>query len=270
MNDLLPRIVGALIYIIALLGGLYFRQPYWLFVCTLLFVFAMYEWSSMKTNMNKNKTFLLTGLCLFIFLQFTLFLATKAHGPAWNNLAILLGTTYYLFCSLVFRKEIFAQKFVPGLFIYILIPFTFLYMLGLAIPPNYLLMLFCIIWINDTFAYLGGKMFGRTKLAPRISPGKTWEGTIIGIGVAGLMSYIAARYLIEMEEYAIWFSIGIIVAIFGNVGDLFESKIKRRHGIKDSGKLLPGHGGILDRMDSLLFAIPLYYIFVTILNVPIK
>lgn len=270
MKDLLPRIIGALIYIIALLGGLYFRQPYWLFVCTLLFVIAMYEWSSLQQVANKNKIFLYTGLNLLLFLQFILFFASKAYGPVWNNIAILLGIAYYLFCSLVFRKHFFKRKFTPGLFLYILIPFVLLYMLGLAIPPTYLLMLFCIIWTNDTFAYLGGRMYGRTKLAPAISPGKTWEGTLTGIVFAGSTSYVFASYIFQIEEYAIWFSIGILVAIFGNLGDLFESKIKRRHKIKDSGTLLPGHGGILDRMDSLLFAIPLYYIFVTILNVPMQ
>ena len=270
MNDLLPRIFGALIYIIALLGGLYFRQPYWLFICTLLMVIAMYEWSSLKIIDHKNKIILTTGLTLLIFLQFALFLANMAYGAAWNNIAILLGIAYYLFCALVFRREVFHRKFTPGLFLYILIPFVFLYMLGLAIPPTYLLMLFCIIWTNDTFAYLGGKVLGRTKLAPAISPGKTWEGTISGILAAGIASYIAARYLLDMEQYSIWFSIGVLVAIFGNLGDLFESKIKRKHNKKDSGTLLPGHGGVLDRMDSLLFAIPIYYIFVTILNVPMQ
>src|SRR5690606_19384025 len=129
---------------------------------------------------------------------------------------------YYFFCALVFRKEFFHRKSIPGLFLYILIPFIFLYILGLAIPPTFLLLLFCIIWINDTFAYLGGSMYGRTKLAPSISPGKTWEGTISGIIAAGLAAYVAARYLLDMEQYAIWFSIGMIVAIFGNLGDLFE------------------------------------------------
>lgn len=268
MKDLMPRIIGALIYIIALLGGLYLRQPYWLFICTILLVVAMYEWSRMEASIDKNKITFITGLTLFIFLQFALFLTKFAYGAVWNNLAILMGIAYYAFCSLVFRKGFFERKYVPGMFIYILIPFVFLYLLGLAIPPTFLLMLFCIIWINDTFAYLGGKMYGRTKLAPRISPGKTWEGTITGIFVAGIASYLASRYLLDMVQHAIWFSIGILVAIFGNMGDLFESRVKRRHNIKDTGTFLPGHGGILDRMDSMIFAIPIYYIFVTILNIP--
>ncbi len=270
MKDLFPRILGALIYIIALLGGLYFRQPYWWFICTILLMVTMYEWMRLDTPHHSNKNtrlYLPSALVLFIFIQFSFFMADRAYGPVWNNIVILLGIAYYFFCALVFRKEFFHRKSIPGLFLYILIPFIFLYILGLAIPPTFLLLLFCIIWINDTFAYLGGSMYGRTKLAPSISPGKTWEGTISGIIAAGLAAYVAARHLLDMEQYAIWFSIGMIVAIFGNLGDLFESKIKRKHRIKDSGNFLPGHGGALDRMDSLLFAIPVYYIFVTILNI---
>ncbi len=270
MKDLLRRILGASIYITALLSGLYFRQPVWLLICTLLLVIALYEWSRLQKKPNFNKTVLFTGLAIFIFLQFSLFLADLAYGPAWNNITILMGIAFYLFCALVFRKDCFYRKFIPGIFFYILVPFVFLYILGLAIPPHYLLMLFCIIWISDTFAYLGGKLFGRTKLIPAISPGKTWEGAISGILAAGIASLITARYILLLEQSSIWFSIGILVAIFGILGDLFESKIKRRHNIKDSGTLLPGHGGILDRMDSLLFAIPIYYIFVTILNIHIQ
>lgn len=268
MNDLLRRILGALIYIIALLGGLYFRQPFWLFICTFFLIIAMYEWSRLEQIPDKNKIFLMTGLVLLLYLQFALFLADLAQGPAWNNLAVLLGIAYYSFCALVFFNDLFERKYIPGMFLYIMVPFVFLYILGLAIPPIYLLMLFCIIWVNDTFAYLGGRLLGRHKLAPAISPGKTWEGTISGILTGGISAYIAARYLLDMDQYAIWFSIGVLVSIFGNLGDLFESRVKRRHNIKDSGTFLPGHGGLLDRMDSMLFAMPIYYIFVTILNVP--
>src|SRR5690625_5960224 len=107
----------------------------------------------------------------------------------------------------------------------------------MAIPPTYLLLLFSIIWVSDTFAYLGGKLMGQRKLAPSISPGKTWEGAITGTLVAGLSAILTARYLLKLEEFSIWFSIGILVSIFGILGDLFESKIKRKHGIKNSGSL---------------------------------
>jgi len=270
MEDLIKRLTGASIYIVALLGGLYFRQPVWLFVCAFLLIVAIFEWSRLGISSNPNQNILTSAIVLFLFLQFGLFFSSKAYGPAWNNFSILSGIAYYLFCALVFREPLFSNKYIPGTFIYILIPFIFLYLLGMAIPPTYLLLLFSIIWVSDTFAYLGGKLFGRRKLAPSISPGKTWEGAISGTLFAGISAILTAKYLLKLEEYSIWFSIGILVAIFGILGDLFESKIKRRHGIKNSGTLLPGHGGILDRMDSLLFAVPIYYICVIILNIHIR
>ena len=244
MKDLMPRIIGALIYIIALLGGLYLRQPYWLFICTILLVVAMYEWSRMEASIDKNKITFITGLTLLIFLQFALFLTKFAYGAVWNNLAILMGIAYYAFCSLVFRKGFFERKYVPGMFIYILIPFVFLYLLGLAIPPTFLLMLFCIIWINDTFAYLGGKMYGRTKLAPRISPGKTWEGTIGGTIVSMAGAIIIAIYFKDIS-IGHWLVLGVIITTCASLGDLVESMFKRSLDVKDSGNFLPGHGGAL-------------------------
>src|SRR5680860_179032 len=107
MKDLLRRILGASIYILALLGGLYFRQPIWLLVCTLLLIVAVYEWSRLQETPNNNRAILFSGLVLFLFLQFGLFMADLAYGAAWNNLAILLGIAFYLFCALVFRKDIF-------------------------------------------------------------------------------------------------------------------------------------------------------------------
>ena len=117
MKDLLRRILGASIYILALLGGLYFRQPVWLMICTLLLIIAVYEWSRLQEFINRNKTIFISGVVLFIFLQFGLLLADLAYGATWNNLAILLGTAYYLFCALIFRKDIFHRKFIPGVFL---------------------------------------------------------------------------------------------------------------------------------------------------------
>ena len=267
MQDLYKRIPGAAIYIIALIGGLYLRQPYWLTVCALLLLVATYEWGRLQLIQKPNQVWITSGIIIYIFLHFSLFLAKAAVGPIWINICIISTALFYLFCVLVFQSSVFKRKYIIGSFLYILPPFIFLYLLGLEIPPTYLILLFTIIWTADTCAYIGGRLYGQRKLSPSISPGKTWEGAITGVLCAGIIAFIAAHYILKIEESKIWFSIGVLVAIFGITGDLFESKIKRRHNIKDSGTLLPGHGGILDRMDSLLFALPLYYICVTILNI---
>lgn len=123
------------------------------------------------------------------------------------------------------------------------------------------LSIFIFLWTNDTGAYCTGSLFGKHKLFPRISPAKSWEGSIGGgilvLIVASIMYYIESQgenlsglNLIE------WLGLGLVVVVFGTLGDLVESLLKRTLGIKDSGNILPGHGGILDRLDSSLMAIP--------------
>lgn len=130
--------------------------------------------------------------------------------------------------------------------------------LGFLLPLGILVAL----WINDTMAYIVGSFIGKTPFSP-ISPKKTWEGTIGGailcIGVVGLVGW-----KLEAYEPVDWFAIGGIVAVFGVLGDLFESKLKRMANIKDSGSIMPGHGGFLDRFDSLLLATPFVWLYVTL------
>ena len=123
-----------------------------------------------------------------------------------------------------------------------------------------LLAIFIFIWVNDTGAYLVGSRWGKRRLAPNISPKKSVEGSIGGLLLV-LFSAVILRLLLFPELS--WLSILLIaavVAIFGTIGDLFESSLKRQAGVKDSGKLIPGHGGILDRIDSLLLAVPAVYL----------
>jgi len=122
-----------------------------------------------------------------------------------------------------------------------------------------------ILWSSDTFAYITGRAFGKTPLAPKISPKKTWEGSIGGavctLGVAYILSITLGRLsLID------WFVFALIIIVFGTIGDLIESRFKRILGVKDSGNILPGHGGILDRFDSLLFAAPFVLIFLRLIS----
>ena len=124
------------------------------------------------------------------------------------------------------------------------------------------LSVFVFLWINDTGAYICGSLLGKHKLFPRISPGKSWEGSIGGgilvIAIAVLVWYLTEQYnMNDLQLSAIeWAGLGLTVVIFGTWGDLIESLFKRTLGIKDSGNILPGHGGMLDRFDSSLLAIP--------------
>ena len=120
--------------------------------------------------------------------------------------------------------------------------------------PHRVMGIFWLIWTNDTMAYLIGSRIGRTKLFERISPNKTWEGTLGGAVCTVLMAALIGRYNSDftMSE---WLTVGIMVGVFGTLGDLVESMLKRSVGVKDSGTLLPGHGGLLDRFDSFLFVL---------------
>lgn len=123
-------------------------------------------------------------------------------------------------------------------------------------PMGFLLML----WANDTGAYLVGRQFGRTKLFERHSPKKTWEGFIGGILISALVGYIISIYFAELP-WRNWVSIGCLIGIVGTMGDLVESMFKRSINIKDSGGILPGHGGLLDRFDGLLLAAPVVFVY---------
>lgn len=134
------------------------------------------------------------------------------------------------------------------------------------------LSIFIFLWLNDTGAYCSGSLFGKHKLFPRISPGKTWEGSIGGgilvLIAAGIIGYFAnkgnSQYGLNIAQ---WMGLGLVVVFFGTWGDLVESLFKRTLAIKDSGNILPGHGGILDRFDSSFMAIPAAVIYLYSLQI---
>jgi phosphatidate cytidylyltransferase len=134
--------------------------------------------------------------------------------------------------------------------------------------PKILISIFILIWTNDSFAYVVGKSIGKTKLFERISPKKTIEGFVGGLLFSVIASYLVSKYYIEIAEgkIFIWIIIALIVGVFGTIGDLIESKFKRIAGVKDSGKIMPGHGGVLDRLDSVIFVAPIIFLFYQILN----
>ena len=158
---------------------------------------------------------------------------------------------------------------------YIILPFVFITKISFGINdynPKIIIGLFILIWTNDTFAYIVGKSIGRTKLFEKISPKKTIEGFLGGILFAVLAGYLISKYYIKAKpEFSetsilIWTSIAVIVGVAGTIGDLIESKFKRIAGVKDSGNIMPGHGGILDRLDSVIFVAPIIFLFYQILN----
>ena len=124
---------------------------------------------------------------------------------------------------------------------------------------------FILVWVNDSFAYLIGSQIGKQKLFPRVSPKKTVEGFLGGLFFACISSYFIATFT-DTLDFTNWLILSIIVSVFGTLGDLIESKYKRQANVKDSGVIMPGHGGLLDRLDSIIFAAPFIYLFLRLIK----
>lgn len=182
-----------------------------------------------------------------------------------KSIYVLLIFPFFILVSSVFDKK--PNPFTNALFtlaglVYAVIPFTLLHLIvtnteasQMSFEPKRLLGIILLIWSNDTFAYLGGSIFGKHKMIERVSPGKTWEGTIIGVLITFGLSFLIAP-LLGLPNSHFWALVGALVPILATLGDLLESVIKRQAAIKDTGNVLPGHGGILDRFDSLIFVAP--------------
>lgn len=200
----------------------------------------------------------------------------KFHSTADIDKLVQIIIVIGVFVQLFLIKDLFSEKGIP-LFVtkrfilttfYLSSGFVFLVLIPYFYRnynPNILLGAFLLIWTNDSFAYLVGKNFGKQKLFEKISPKKTVEGFLGGLFFASLASYFIAKYLNTLN-FTQWLILSIIISVFGTLGDLIESKFKRQAGVKDSGIIMPGHGGLMDRLDSIIFAAPFIYLFLRMLR----
>ena len=131
---------------------------------------------------------------------------------------------------------------------------------------NIMVMVLIMVWTNDNCAYMGGSLLGKHKMWMRHSPGKTWEGTVIGVAATLLVAALVGPLFNSTLSWPVWLLLGFVCSVVSTLGDLVESMLKRSVGMKDSGKIMPGHGGFLDRFDSLLIATPICYAFIYIVN----
>lgn len=212
---------------------------------------------------------------LLIGLSLPAFVALRSCGV--DPLAIAVLFVMLAFCMMRLVMELYCKRKNPVRHIalsimsitYVAIPLslaTSLYFFDSGL----LLLMFVMIWLNDTGAFLVGSAIGSHRLFERLSPKKSWEGFFGGLGVCVAAGYIAASWF--PDHFAAYSGnmlacIGVLVSVMSTWGDLFESMIKRTYGVKDSGNLIPGHGGMLDRIDSLLFVAPALLIFVSLLFV---
>ena len=185
-------------------------------------------------------------------------------------LCITIFVNLFLVKDLLFIRKIpvFEKKKYIILIFYLISSIIFLTLIPTytgVFNPELIVGVFVLIWTNDTFAYIVGKNFGKNKLYEKISPNKTVEGFLGGLVfncIAGYFIFYFTHYL----NFQFWLGMAIILSIFGTLGDLIQSKFKRQAGVKDSGKLMPGHGGLFDRLDSIIFSSPFVYAYLLIVN----
>lgn len=270
MNELLTRSISGLV-LVALLLGCIFASP-WAYAAILLFIVSVgtFEMSRlMKTNSP-------VGVCIGEAVTLSAFVlaalvALKVIEQRWLLLELpllMVPFLYALFSVKHDAKPIFTYLFASLTFL--CLPSSlmlFMYredLFGSLAGPGLIVLVFCLLWANDVFAYLTGKLLGKHKLFPRISPGKTIEGSIGGL-VFTLIAVMVFAHFAEWLPLAKAIGMAAIAVVFGTLGDLCESMLKRQAGVKDSGKLIPGHGGILDRFDSVMFSVPFVFVFLLLL-----
>lgn len=292
MNETLKRGISGAIYIALLLSSILFSTESFIILFGIFLIIATYEFCNL---IQLNKIFPLFFVALFYTsISLVSFYKTETENYINRiqnknikidldidqvNIILLIITLIVSIKCIVFLFDDTAQslsklsKYVY-LLGYILLPFVFITKISFGINdynPKIIIGLFILIWTNDTFAYLVGKSIGKHKLLERISPKKTIEGFIGGVVFSVFTGFLISKLYIKAspsfsgKSILIWTSIALIVGIFGTIGDLIESKFKRIAGIKDSGKIMPGHGGILDRLDSVIFVAPIVYLFYQLL-----
>ena len=284
MNETLKRSISGAIYVILLLASILFSTnknfDSFFILFGIFLIIAVFEFCGL-VNINKTVPILFAGATYF--LTYRIANATKGevllYSIRYNQniekivlfLVLLVSIKCLLFLFNENQTTLNSYSKYVYLIGYIILPFLLITKIPfgkVGYNPKIIISVFILIWTNDTFAYIVGKSIGKRKLFEKVSPKKTIEGFVGGVLFAVLVSYIISKYYIEIVESNtfIWIITALIVSVFGTIGDLIESKFKRIAGVKDSGRIMPGHGGILDRLDSVIFATPIIFLFYQILN----
>jgi phosphatidate cytidylyltransferase len=263
------RLITASILIAGFIPALFLSSnTYWALGMLVVSLLALYEWAYLiKLNASQRNAYLLIAAVIGLI---TVLLIERQgfHLFFLKSLAVFFATTmFWLFVVPIWmaKKWHFHNKLVMAILGLVLIaPLWLALICAKGAGPWLLLALLATIWIADSAAYFAGKNFGKHKLAPTISPGKTWEGVagaLIAVTLFGALLYVG----FNIKSLAIFPALWIITA-FGVIGDLFESLMKRQANIKDSGDLLPGHGGILDRIDGIIPSLPIAILLIYTYN----
>jgi len=265
MQGFLKRVMTAVVFVGVMVGGVYLHPLSLIALFILITGLSLWEYLSLTVAVpSRGRKWVGLLLGLFPILAVSLYYfqgQVASSSPLYQAILLFLPLA-----ALSFIYELYTSSEKPftnigvlllGVF-YIGIPLALVPLMAFLdgdFHPNIIFGLLLLTWANDTGAYIIGSQIGRTKLFPRISPKKTWEGSLGGVVVTFIIAYLLSTFF---EDLALrdWLVLAGIVSVFGSIGDLVESMLKRSLNIKDSGNLLPGHGGMLDRFDAFIFLLP--------------
>jgi phosphatidate cytidylyltransferase len=264
MKELIVRTISGLLYVAIIVFSMYTSHE-WLMVLFLSIAAITLTEFLRLVHLKSYLAFVLL-LVLMYFLSYNIF----------DVNAIYLYLILSCFVNLFLLKDVLwttkipifeKKKFLTVIF-YVISGFVFLTLIPFQqneFYPKLIIGVFILIWSNDCMAYLIGKNFGKHKLIERISPNKTVEGFLGGIVGSLLAAFIIFNFT-ELYDLWVWICLALIASLFGTIGDLIQSKFKRQAGVKDSGSIMPGHGGLYDRLDSIMYASPFLYAFLLIVD----
>ena len=278
MDETLKRAISGAVYILLLLASILYSTESFLILFGVFLVISLFEFCNL---IQVDKLIpVVAGTSLYVLVTFfSNYNESKSSDIQTLDIILLSSTLLISIKCIVFLFDNNIQSvstlskylYLLG---YITLPFVFITKISFGVNdynPKIIIGLFILIWTNDTFAYIVGKSMGKHKLFEKISPKKTIEGFFGGLIFAIFAGYLISMYLIKPsaqfsdKSILIWMIIAAIVGVIGTIGDLIESKFKRIAGVKDSGKIMPGHGGVLDRLDSVIFVAPFIFLFYKIL-----
>lgn len=278
MDETLKRAISGAVYILLLLASILYSTESFLILFGVFLIISLFEFCNL---IQVDKLIpVVAGTSLYVLVTFfSNYNESKSSDIQTLDIILLASTLLISIKCIVFLFDNHIQSvstlskylYLLG---YITLPFVFITKISFGVNdynPKIIIGLFILIWTNDTFAYIVGKSIGKNKLFEKISPKKTIEGFFGGLIFAIFAGYLISMYLIKPstqfsdKSILIWMIIAAIVGVIGTIGDLIESKFKRIAGVKDSGKIMPGHGGVLDRLDSVIFVAPFIFLFYKIL-----
>lgn len=271
MKNIVTRSISGIVYVALIIGSIILGASYFMALATVFAILATFEFHALTRrlyNANKNQsTFLIADIAATVAI---VALSSRGLGFLFGSVVLLCAYLTIRIVMAIYQRDgnplVTAATSVLGV-LYVGLP------LGIASALNYscqsnpslrylMLIVFIMIWLNDTGAYCVGCLIGRHRLFERLSPKKSWEGFWGGLAfstAAGIGCYYLCPGTVGI---GVWAGLGLTVSVFATWGDLFESLIKRAAAVKDSGHIMPGHGGMLDRIDSLLLVAPATYLYV--------